>query len=101
VKLAASSGHLPSSLFVVVTNESRDPLFGGGFSDIFRGTHQGQAVAIKRPRVVDAASDPRAVSLSILRMVLEANKTSASLSRSAGMAPTEASVSASLHWHRR
>jgi hypothetical protein len=71
VKLAASSGNLPSSLFLRGLNigPSRDPLFAGGFSDIFKGTYQGQKVAVKRPRVTDTVSNPYAVSASSFDVV--------------------------------
>jgi hypothetical protein len=63
-KLAAKSGQMPPTLFLTGINidDWRYPSFAGGFCDIFRGTYQGQTVAIKRPRVVDGVSNPSKVS---------------------------------------
>jgi hypothetical protein len=63
VKGAASSGKLPSSLFVHgVKLESRDPFFGGGFADVYRGVCEGEMVAVKKPRALSMVSNPYAVS---------------------------------------
>jgi hypothetical protein len=56
VKLSASSGELPSSLFVreVDIGAVRDPTCTGGFADIYRGTYLGITVAIKRLRISES-----------------------------------------------
>jgi hypothetical protein len=50
LKLSSSSRQLPKSLFIydVDIGSSRDPVYKGGFADIFRGTFQGRAIAVKR-----------------------------------------------------
>jgi hypothetical protein len=63
VKIAASTGKLPSSLFVHgVKLESRDAFFRGGFADIYRGVYEGEKVAIKKPCALSTVSNPYAVS---------------------------------------
>jgi hypothetical protein len=58
IKLASNSGELPPSLFLSgVEIATRDPDAVGGFADIFRGTYQGVAVAIKRLRLSTAGRD--------------------------------------------
>jgi hypothetical protein len=56
VKLAAESGEYPPSLFItgVDVGSNRDPVATGGLADIFRGTYQGQDVAVKRLRMSDS-----------------------------------------------
>jgi serine/threonine-protein kinase TNNI3K len=63
VKLAASSEKLPSSLFVHgVKLDSRDPFFGGGFADVYRGVCEGETVAVKKPRALSTVCNPYAAS---------------------------------------
>jgi hypothetical protein len=54
LNLASFSQRLPSSLFIsgVEIGSSRDPVFQGGFSDIFMGAYEGRAIALKRPREI-------------------------------------------------
>lgn len=51
-KLAQQSGVLPASLFLhnVGCRSRNNPVFNGGFADIYKGTHKGRCVAIKRLR---------------------------------------------------
>jgi hypothetical protein len=51
IKLARSSGRMPSSLFVVVDRVSAQRVDGGGYGDIFTGVLQGQKVGMKRVRI--------------------------------------------------
>jgi hypothetical protein len=55
VKLSAASGLLPSALFLagIDVGENREPVDGGRFADIFRGTYLGKTVAMKRLRIPD------------------------------------------------
>jgi hypothetical protein len=57
VKLAERSGQLPRSLLVedVEIDRDRQNHRHGGFADVYKGWHAGQAVAIKKPRVVGGA----------------------------------------------
>jgi hypothetical protein len=103
VKLSATSGELPRSLFVddVHISDSRDPIFHGGCADIFRGTRRGLLVAVKRPRVTDVASNPRAVSRYWpATMTNETYWIEASLSGSVGLAPAKAPARSAVHRHR-
>jgi hypothetical protein len=50
-------GELPASLYIDgVVISDRKPVAYGDFSDVFRGTHLGQSVAVKRLRMVDAVT---------------------------------------------
>jgi hypothetical protein len=50
-------GQLPASLFIDgVVISDREPAVLGEFSDVYRGTHLGQSVAVKRLRMVDAVT---------------------------------------------
>jgi hypothetical protein len=53
MKLCSASGVLPRDLFIHGVNlgDDRDPWASGGFADVFRGTYNGQDVAVKRLRV--------------------------------------------------
>lgn len=52
VRLSRASSTLPLSLFVRgVRAGDCEPVVYGGFSDIYRATYQGKAVALKRLRV--------------------------------------------------
>jgi hypothetical protein len=44
---------IPASVFLegVVIDPNRDPIGGGGFSDLFRGQYKGTPVALKKLRV--------------------------------------------------
>jgi hypothetical protein len=56
VKLSAESGIIPRDLFIQVVDigEDRGPWEAGGFADVFRGTYNGQKVAVKRLRIFNA-----------------------------------------------
>ncbi|KAF7326860.1 Kinase-like protein [Mycena venus] len=50
-KLSEASERLPSSLFITgVNKQESDPSFGGGFGDVFRGSHNNKPIALKRMR---------------------------------------------------
>jgi hypothetical protein len=51
-KLASHSGRIPRVLFLedILCHEG-DPLCGGGFADVWKGSRNGNAVAIKRLRI--------------------------------------------------
>jgi hypothetical protein len=109
VKLAATSGELPGSLFKdgIRIGNSRDPTFSGGNAEIFRGTFEGQAVALKRPRVIDSdtTSDPRAVSR-ILRQTHailrdKANCITARVSGITPLASANSPLHPPIHWCRQ
>jgi hypothetical protein len=53
VKLAASSEQLPPSLFLadITKHTPHSPNSFGGFSDVYKATHQGKVVAFKQLRV--------------------------------------------------
>ena len=50
VKLSQESGELPDFLFVQTTDVTRDPVYGGGCADVFKGRLDGYVVALKRLR---------------------------------------------------
>jgi hypothetical protein len=52
VKLSANAQLLPTSLFIHGVNigPSRDPLYGGGFADIYHASYGGTEVAVKKLR---------------------------------------------------
>jgi hypothetical protein len=54
VKLAAASRRFPTSLYVhdIDIGQVRDPAKLGGHADIFRASHRGRPVAVKRLRVL-------------------------------------------------
>ncbi|KAJ7353293.1 kinase-like domain-containing protein [Mycena albidolilacea] len=65
-KLAASCDRLPSSLFISGVTEKEDhPMFGGGYGDIYRASHNSRTVALKYMRAVHfmRGSDLRRVRL--------------------------------------
>jgi hypothetical protein len=109
VKLAATSGELPGSLFKdgIRIENSRDPTFSGGCADIFRGTFEGQVVALKRPRVIDSetTSDPQAVSQhmrpSYAILWGKTKCTTASVSGITRLAPTDSSLHPPVYWCRQ
>ncbi|KDQ49915.1 hypothetical protein JAAARDRAFT_613253 [Jaapia argillacea MUCL 33604] len=51
--LAKQSGELPPSLFLCegVDRPGKDPVHGGGFADIYKGTYGDQCIALKRIRM--------------------------------------------------
>ncbi|THH32824.1 hypothetical protein EUX98_g1317 [Antrodiella citrinella] len=58
IKLSKASGVLPSHLFLdEIRCFNRDPVAGGGFADICRGTYYAQPVALKRLRVFKTNED--------------------------------------------
>jgi hypothetical protein len=54
IKLAAASRRFPTSLYVrdIDISQVRDPAELGGHADIFRASHQGRPVALKRLRAL-------------------------------------------------
>ena len=51
-KICSSQALLPRSLQIPLRhNRSDDPLYSGGFSDVWKGEHEGTAVAVKVLRV--------------------------------------------------
>ncbi|KAJ6573535.1 kinase-like domain-containing protein [Mycena vulgaris] len=60
LKLSEACDQLPSSLFITgVTDHDEHPTFCGGFGDIYRASHHGSTVAVKRIRMFRASSDSR------------------------------------------
>ncbi|KDQ56134.1 hypothetical protein JAAARDRAFT_321639 [Jaapia argillacea MUCL 33604] len=61
VALAEASEALPSGLFLqgVQALQNRDPLYGGGSSDIFKGNYGSAVVALKRLRFFELAPEDR------------------------------------------
>jgi hypothetical protein len=55
LKLSTTSGILPRDVFIqgVDIGPDRDPWTSGGFADVFRGTYDGQQVAVKRLRIMN------------------------------------------------
>ncbi|KAJ7926699.1 hypothetical protein B0H13DRAFT_1972234 [Mycena leptocephala] len=50
-KLSESCDKLPSSLFITgVSGREESPMFGGGFTDVYRAVYGGQTVALKHMR---------------------------------------------------
>jgi hypothetical protein len=66
VKLAANSNILPTSLFVhgVDIGSIRDPIYGGGFADIYQGRFEGIDVAVKKLRLNDGTDRAKIHSVS-------------------------------------
>jgi hypothetical protein len=103
VKLSATSGQLPSSLFlegilVDTTNDSRYKRTGG-FADVYQGTYQGQPVAIKQARffgdigVAHSVYGYSDLALSFLTNLCGAE----ALSRNSSMASAQAPLPAPFH----
>jgi hypothetical protein len=55
-ELAARSEQLPPTLFInhVQLESTTFPVTHGGFADIYRGIYEGNAVAVKRPRIYES-----------------------------------------------
>jgi hypothetical protein len=69
VKLSTTFNYIPPTLFVSgVSLSSREPVFGGGFADIFKGVYESKPVAVKRFRDFLPGHNPAA--LDRVRLIL-------------------------------
>jgi hypothetical protein len=103
VKLSATSGQLPSSLFLegILVDTTNDSGYKrtGGFADVYQGTYQGQPVAIKQPRffgdigVAHSVYGYSDLALSFLTNLCGAE----ALSRDSSMASAQAPLPAPFH----
>ncbi|KAJ7701877.1 kinase-like domain-containing protein [Mycena rosella] len=58
LRLSQVCDQLPSSLFITgVTDRDEHPTFHGGFGDIYRASHNGSTVAVKRIRMFSASAE--------------------------------------------
>jgi hypothetical protein len=56
-QLSEARDQLPASLFITgVYDTDNYPTFSGGFGDVYRASHEGQRVALKRIRTFTADS---------------------------------------------
>ncbi len=71
MRLSLNCGQLPHALFLQgVQCSSNESIAGGSFSDIYPGTFQGKAVALKRIRILQTSMDSRKVDLKRVGMML-------------------------------
>jgi hypothetical protein len=61
-RLSENSGILPPSLSILVANDcTKEPVAGGRFADIFRASHEGKSVALKRVREFQGHEQSRTI----------------------------------------
>ncbi|KAJ6526554.1 hypothetical protein DFH09DRAFT_1045971 [Mycena vulgaris] len=70
-RLSEACDKLPSSLFITgIVDHDEHPTFVGGFGDIYRASHNGNTVAVKRIRMFSATSDSQRTRLQFCREAL-------------------------------
>ncbi|KAJ7279149.1 hypothetical protein C8J57DRAFT_1305684 [Mycena rebaudengoi] len=64
LQLSEACDKLPSSLFITGVSEcDQEPMFGGGFGDIYRASYAGKTVALKHMRTFQRGADLRRLRL--------------------------------------
>ncbi|KAJ7682925.1 kinase-like domain-containing protein [Mycena rosella] len=71
LRLSEARDQLPSSLFITgIVDHDEHPTFCGGFGDIYRASHNGSTVAVKRIRMFSASAESQRARLQFCREAL-------------------------------